>query len=304
MFRVTFSVFYFIVYTMASLPTALWYFFSEVLFILLYYIIGYRKEVAYSNLKRCFPEKSETEIRNLLKASFRHLCDVFAEFFREIGMSEKELKQRMTVVNPEVFREIEAKGKGVLFLASHYGNFEWMTTRTVTATSMNCYGIYAPLKNPYMEALAVKTRRRWGGDLIPARNAIKNALSKLEERSIIGFICDQTPSRREVLYFTEFMGQVTAVHDRFAQLALEKGADVFYVKVCKEKRGYYSMEIIPLPVSEYLPYSPENTRRFVDLYIQKLEENIREQPEYWLWTHRRWKHDPREGDILSGRLKN
>ncbi|MBX7241470.1 MAG: hypothetical protein K1X92_06955 [Bacteroidia bacterium] len=303
MFNLTFSIFYHIIYLIACLPTRVWYFISDFVFLILFYGIKYRKKVAYDNLKRCFPEKEEAELQRILKATFRHLSDVFVEFFREIGISEKELKERMTVMNPEVFRQIEAKGKGVLFLASHYGNFEWMTTRTVTATDMFCYGIYAPLKNRYLETLALKTRKRWGGDLLPARNAIKNSLAKLDERTIIGFVCDQTPSRREVLYFTDFMGQVTAVHDRFAHLALMKGADVYFVKVNKIKRGYYTMELIPLPVRDYLPYSPESACRFTDLYIRLLEDNIRECPEYWLWTHRRWKHNPEEKDILSESLR-
>ncbi|MFN0204132.1 MAG: lysophospholipid acyltransferase family protein, partial [Bacteroidia bacterium] len=190
----------------------------------------------------------------------------------------------------------------VLALATHYGNFEWMSCATDMHTKNKGYAIYSPLKNPYFEALAVKTRERWGGELLPARAAIRNSLSKLDEPCIIGFICDQTPSRREGLYFSKFLGLTTAVHDRFAHLALQKAAQVYFIEVRKEKRGYYNLTLVPMPMEQFLPYSQENAHRFTDYHIELLEKLILAQPEFWLWTHKRWKHQPQEGDLFSEKL--
>lgn len=302
MFRITFPIFYAFVYSLSLLPLGLWYLFSDFLFFILYYVIGYRKKVAYSNLKRCFPEKSEQEIQSIMRETYHHTADVFVEFFKEISMSEEELCKRMVVKNPEAFREIEQKGKGVILLATHYGNFEWMTTRTVTSTKFHCYGVYAPLGSPYFEELAHRGRLRWGGGLIPAKNAISVVAEKLEGQNIIGFICDQTPSRSRILYFTDFFGQVTAVHDRFANLAVQKQTDIYFVDVRSVKRGYYTMELVLLPTQEFQPYTQENVQALTDRYTKMLESVIREQPQYWLWTHKRWKHEPKEGDILSKSL--
>lgn len=304
MFRFTFPIFYAFVYTLSLMPFWFWYFLSDCLYVVLYYMLGYRKKVAYANLKRCFPEKSEAEILTIMKQSYQHTADVFVEFFKEISMSEEALKQRMFVKNPEAFREIEEKGKGVILLATHYGNFEWMTTRVVTSTNFFCYGVYAPLGSPYFEELAHRGRKRWGGGLIPAKNAIEVVDKKLDEKNIVGFICDQTPSRSRIIYFTQFFNQVTAVHDRFADLAIRKGTDIYFVDVQKVKRGHYTMELLRLPMEQYQPYLPENVHAFTDYHVKILENIIRAQPQYWLWTHKRWKHSPQENDILSPQLSS
>lgn len=300
--KLLFHLIYGILYLLSLLPFALWYFISDILFVLLYYVIGYRKKMAYENLKRSFPEKTEMELKAIHKAFFHHLCDLVAEFFKEMTMSKDTFSQRMKVLNPEVFAEIAQKDKGVLMLATHFGNFEWMTTMTDMASSVTCYGIYAPLKNAVAERLAVTTRERWGGKLLPVRDAIRNSLAKLDEKCIIGFVCDQTPSRREQLYFTLFLNQTTAVHDRFAHLVLQKEADTYFVHVNKVKRGHYTVKYEAIEIRNFLPYSVENAQRLTDFYTEKVEKMICEQPEIWLWTHRRWKHSPKETDILSAKL--
>ncbi|MFN0201483.1 MAG: lysophospholipid acyltransferase family protein, partial [Bacteroidia bacterium] len=153
-FRLTFPIFYGLFWSFSRLPFFVMYFLSDVLYFFLFTLIGYRKKVAYSNLKKAFPQKSEAEIQQTLKAFYRHLCDVIVEFFKMISMDESELRKRMRIVNPEVFDEINAKTEGVLALATHYGNFEWMSCATDMHTKNKGYAIYSPLKNPYFEALA------------------------------------------------------------------------------------------------------------------------------------------------------
>ncbi len=301
--KLIFYIIYSLLYLLSLLPFAVWYFISDGLFLVLYYVVGYRKKMAYENLRRSFPAKTEAEIRVIHKAFFHHLCDLVAEFFKEMTMSKDTFSQRMKILNPEIFEEIAQKDKGVLMLATHFGNFEWMTTMTDMASPVTCYGIYAPLKSVVAERLMVKTRERWGGKLLPVKDAIRNSLAKLDEKCVIGFVCDQTPSRREQLYFTQFLHQTTAVHDRMAHLVLQKEADTFFVKVKKVKRGYYTLEYINIPIQDFLPYSVENAQKLTDFYTEQVEKMICEQPEIWLWTHRRWKHSPKGTDILSAKLK-
>lgn len=298
-FRFTFGIFYSVFWLISLIPFPLMYLISDFFYFLLYRVIGYRKKVAYSNLKKAFPQKSEAEIQAILSKFYHHLCDMFVEFFKSLSMSKADFNERMTLLNPETLTEVDKTGKGHLFLGTHYGNFEYMLCQVDILSKMKCYGVYSPLKNAFFEALIVKSRQKWGGGLIPMRNAIKNASEKLDEGAIIGFMCDQSPSRRKQLYFSTFLGQITAVHDRFAHLALQKAVDVYFMDVRKVKRGFYTFEIIKLPTEKFLPYSEHNAQLFTDFHVNYLSNIIQEKPEFWLWTHRRWKHSPEEGDIIS-----
>ncbi len=266
---------------------------SNILYFIVFYLWGYRKKLAYENLKRAFPEKSEAEIQDILKRNYQYLTDVLVEYLKSISMSKQEIAKRFVVKTPEIFEELVKIPKGAVALGTHYGNFEWLLILVSSHVSKPSYGVYSGLTNPIFEKIVVKTRERWGGELMPMKAAILNSMQKLqEEPCVIGFICDQSPYSSRESYFTTLFGIPTAAHYRFADLVLKAEAPTYYLQVERPKRGYYSLSLIPMTFEDYLPYSEEKGKRFTDWYNRLLENNIRIDPAYWLWTHRRWKHEP------------
>jgi len=272
------------------LPFPILYGLSNLLYIIAYYIIRYRRKVVADNLSRSFPELSDSERLQIEKEFYRHFCDVIVEIVKSITMTQEEMRKRVRLLNPEVIQQMEKEGKAVLLLASHYGNFEWMTIRMDIATPFQGYGIYKPLRNKVAERLILYMRSRWGAKYIPMQNAIRDTLRKLKsEMCLVGFISDQSPPKRKNLYFTTFLGQPTASHEGVSLLALRTHSPVYFADMRKEARGQYTLYIRRLDTQPYLPYTEESMHRFTDVYAQLLETAIRLAPPYWLWSHRRWK---------------
>lgn len=301
LFSLTYPLFYGFFYAISLLPYAVWYAFSDILYLILYYVVGYRKKLSYENIQKCFPHLSHQAIINIQKESYRHLCDVMVEFFKSISISKKTQLSRMQLLNPEMLEEVNAQTTGALFLASHYGNFEWMTTTVDILTKAKCYGVFAPIKNRYFNKMAVYTREKWGGELIPTKGSIVTASQKLSEGAILGFVNDQTPSRSKRVFFTDFFGNLTAFHDSCNHLILKKELPVYFMDVRKVKRGHYTLTILPIKTADLLPYSEANAAKLTIRYVQLLEEVVKTAPAYWLWTHRRWKFTPNENDVVMRR---
>jgi KDO2-lipid IV(A) lauroyltransferase len=274
---------------------------SDLLFIVLYHLVGYRKKLAYANIQKCFPHLSNKEIIEIQKESYRHLCDLMVEFFKSISIDKETQLKRMHLLHPETLQKINEQNQGALFLASHYGNFEWMTTTVDILTRAKCYGVFAPIKNRYFNRMAIQTREKWGGELIPTKGSIVAASQMLSAHAILGFVNDQTPSRSKRVFFTHFFGNLTAFHDSCNHLILKKELPVYFMDVRKVKRGHYTLTIVPIETTDLLPYSEENAATLTCRYVQLLEGVVRAAPAYWLWTHRRWKFEPNENDIIQAR---
>jgi len=270
----------------ALLPLRILYVLSDLAFLFTYYFPGYRKKTVMNNLRNAFPAKSEAELKTISKKFYHHFNDILVEILKMIHLSPKELASRITVKNPEALNELYMQKKSVIAVVGHYNNWEWIlgTKPYVPHQSM---AIYKPLNNKYFNRFLIRNRSRYGVELISMRETLRKMLTYKKENKITlcAFITDQSPVWEETQYWTNFLNQLTPVYLGIEKMAKKTGQAVVFLHVQKKARGWYEMEVIRLfdEVDNVSPH--EITNR----HLAILEQIIIAQPEYWLWTHRRWK---------------
>ena len=250
-------------------------------------ISGYRKKVVMNNLRNSFPEKTEEELKSISKSFFRHLCDLFFETFKLQSITENQIKQRVEIVNHELLDKYYHEGKDVIAMLGHYGNWEWVTAINLFIKAQGCE-VYQVLKSKEYDKFMLKLRSRWGTLNFDMESSYRSMhkLKMENKRFVIGMISDQSPARKKVQYFTEFLNQDTAVHIGAEKMAIKTNSPVVFFRFDKLKRGYYKLTIEPL-VEE-----PSETKEYeiTNIFTKHLENIIKEKPEFWLWSHKRWKY--------------
>lgn len=238
------------------------------------------------NLKLTFPEKSEKELQILRKKFYRHLCDLFLEMIKTMHLSKEQIKKRFKVLNIEVINEIE-KEKSILVVCSHYANWEWNVSINNYITS-NGFAIYQKIENIYFDRLIKKMRSKWNTTPIEQRETVKTVIKNEQGsiRGVYGLVSDQSPMASRAQYWSKFMGIKVPVFNGAEALAKKLDLAVVFMKVSKVKRGYYQAEFIPITTHGKKTKNHEITEQFLRL----TEQQIRERPEHYLWTHKRWKH--------------
>ena len=274
-------------YLLSISPFWLLYFLSDLLYLLFYYIIGYRKEVVLENLSNAFPEKNKNEIKDLSKKFYKYLCDLFLETFKTLTISEKEMLKRcrMTEQAQLVFAKPAAEGRSVIIVMGHFGNWEWSGNSFSIVCRHQLFVIYHALTNKYFDRLVYKMRTRFGTKLFEMNDTFRSMISNKNILSATAFIADQTPSPVGA-YWTKFLNQDTPVYWGTERIAKKFNYPVIYVSVKKVKRGYYEV------FAETIVEDPDKTTEgeISELHTRRLEKDILEQPETWLWSHRRWKY--------------
>jgi len=268
------------------LPFRLFYGFSNILCVLIYRVIGYRKAVVRNNLKLVFPEKSDTDIRMIERGFYRHMCDLFLEMVKTMQLSRAEVKRRYHIVNMEELRKIEKK-KSILVACSHYANWEWNTSINNYIDAKG-YATYQKISNTYFDRLVKRIRAKWNTTLLTQKETMTTVVRNHRNNvsAIYGIINDQSPQAHLAQYWTEFMGVKAPIFTGIESLARKLDLAVVFLKVSQVKRGYYRAEFIPITTSGKSTEKYEIT----DRYLRLTEQQIRERPEHYLWTHRRWKH--------------
>jgi len=296
-----FWLIYPILWLISILPFRLFYIVSDMVFVLVYYIIGYRKKAVRKNLELVFPEKSKTEIKRIRKKFYSHMCDMFLEMIKSISISEKEIKKRYEFTNLDYLRELEAKNKSLVIMCGHYASYEWMSGLQLHGLKFHSFGIYKRIRNKYFDDLVRKIRGRFGGTLISSYKATEAIIKNQREDKLANYamIADQSPKLRRAMYWLHFMGIRVPVFEGSERLARKLDMSVIYLHVEKTGRGYYRATL--MPITEDAPNEPEHyiTAKFFEL----LEKQIRKKPEYYLWTHKRWKHRnepiPKKATIIN-----
>jgi len=284
-----YKVFYFLIWLIAWLPLRVLYIFSDIFYLIIYYVVGYRKKVARRNIEKSFPEKSKKELRKIERRFFRYFCDLFIETFYEIHMSEKEVLRRIDFGNIEPILEQLSKGKSVLAMTSHYGNWEWGSALSLLLPRESpLYGIYKKLNNKKFDQLMINLRSIFKGKTIETHNLFRTMVKMRKEGEIgvFGMISDQSPWVGNVNQWLKLLHQDTPVLDGTEQLAKKFDYPVVYIHIDRVKRGYYKCECIPIALEPKLTTELEITKK----YFEILEQKIQAAPEFWLWTHNRWKH--------------
>lgn len=280
-------ILYPLLWLISILPFRLLYAVSDGVYILIYYIIGYRKKVVASNLRLAFPEKSDKEIALIRKKFYHHLCDMILESIKSITISEAEIKKRYHFTNLEEIHTLEKENKSVILLMGHYASWEWVFILQAHVNYKG-YAVYKQLSNTYFDALVKRIRAKYNSHLITTKETVPTLLrAKVnKELTFNGFVFDQSPRADKALHWQSFMGVKAPVHVGAEVLAKRLDMATVFLKVKKIKRGYYEATFMDIVKN---PKALENYS-ITDAALKRVEEQIYEAPEYYLWTHKRWKH--------------
>ena len=275
------------IYSISFLPFPVLYLFSDLVFVLMYYVIGYRKKVVMENLYNSFPEKSEKEISVIRKKFYRFFCDFLLETFKMLTISRQSMLKhcRMEEGSLQLMTKLYDEKKSVILVLGHLGNWEWGSNAFSLLCKQPLYGVYQPLKNKHFNRLITNMRTRFGTKLIEMKNTFREMVENKNEINATAFIADQTPSP-ENAYWTTFLNQDTPVFRGTEIIARKINYPVIFFSIKKIKRGYYQI------AADMLCEHPASTSEgeISEMHTKKLEEEIRQSPETWLWSHRRWKH--------------
>ena len=293
-------IFHVFVYPLSRLPLRFLYGLADLFYILLITIFPYRKNVIIRNLQRAFPDKNPAEIRLLQKKFYRHLADLLAEGINNLSISKEELSKRVRVVNPEILDELYIKGKSVILVAGHYNNWEWMITSQNDLFPHQAIGIGKPLKNGFWDQKLNQLRGRYGMLIAHAKN-FKEILESQQNKPVsVLVLTDQSPRNGRRSYWMTFLHQDTPVLFGAEMMAFTYDYAVVYYTMTKVRRGFYEITLQTITEAPRLTSWGDIT----EAHTRLLEKDILEAPEYWLWSHKRWKKVvPEDLDLLKTEQK-
>ncbi|PQA91977.1 lipid A biosynthesis acyltransferase [Chryseobacterium shigense] len=276
-----------ILYLISKLPLKVLYIFSDVMFFLNYYLVGYRKKVITQNLRKSFPEKSEKEIAVIRKKFYENFSDYLVETIKSFSISETESRVRMQHINQEVFHEAKAEGKNIIMLAGHVFNWEWINALAKIIPQKHCHPVYRKVNSDFWENQMKKVRNKFGNEALEANEVIMNIFrSKNDGESAYMFVADQTPHVAHVNYGLEFLHQKTPAFIGYDKLATRMDLAFIYCEMKKVKRGYYQVNY-----HRIYPDGEKFTEHEVVRKFHKLLENtLHKHPDNYLWSHRKWKY--------------
>lgn len=273
----------------ALLPMRALYVLSDILYVLIYKIAGYRVKVVRRNITASFPDKSKEESRRLERRFYHHFADYIVETIKLAHISQEEIQRRAFMSNPELVDQLMEKGHScVMFVMGHYGNWEWFTGCNSQFKDASVYQIYRPLNNKAFDRLFIKMRTQFGAFGIKKNDTIRDIIKLKQDktRSVVVFLADQTPSKANLHYWTEFLHQDTAILTGPERIARKLNIPVIFADCQMIRRGYYTVGLTLL--SENPKETAEN--QITEQYARIMEKAILRDPAYWLWTHKRWKH--------------
>jgi KDO2-lipid IV(A) lauroyltransferase len=294
MAAIGYYLFYGLNWIITLLPLPVLYIFSDFLYLVLYYVVSYRRNVVATNLKNSFPEKTDKELKIIEKKFYRHLSDILVETFKSTHMTRANQKKRFTYSNLEIIDKLREEKRDIIAIMGHYNNWEWPTLLPYYLKYKTII-IYKPLQNKYFNRFINNHRSEHGIVLTPTSQVIREIINcrKNDINTVSVFISDQIPSKGDIKYWTTFLNQDTAVFTGAGKIASKYDMAIVFFHVQKVKRGYYNLNIEPLfDHTEGL-----SEEMITEKHVRRLEEIIKEKPEYWIWSHRRWKHKkPVEND--------
>lgn len=275
------------IYLLSILPFWVLHIISDALFILFYYILGYRKKIIFQNLRNSFPGKTEHEIKQLTKKYYHHLCDLFFETFKTLTISRKAMLKRCTLDDASIhlLDKLAAENRSCILMTGHQGNWEWIGNTLSISCKQQLYIVYHPLSNKEFNGLMYGIRSRFGAKLIAMKDTARQMLANSRELTATAFAADQSP-QPDNAYWTSFLNQDTPFFKGAEVIARKTGDAIVYMHLTKTKRSHYHLSL------EMLIEHPKATAEgeITETYIRHLERDIIAQPYTWLWSHRRWKH--------------
>lgn len=288
---VIFLLVYPILWCISILPFRLLYFVSDIMYVFVYHIIGYRKKIVRQNLAIALPHLSDKERLVIEKKSYQHLVDGFLEMIKTMTISDKELHKRFKFTNMELYHEYEAKGKSIAIFCAHYSSYEWLLIMN-KHIKFEGFGIYKKIRNKYFDKLVRDIRGKFDATLIDTKETTKVMIDNKRKGvlGVYGFAADQSPKVWKAVHWTTFMGVEVPVHTGAEMLSKRMDMNVLFVKGEKLGRGKYQATFVPMAEN------PKDVPDYelTDMFFKMVEQQILEKPEYYLWTHKRWKHSKLE----------
>jgi len=280
-------IFYGFTWLITLLPLRVLYIFSDIMFHVIYRLARYRRKVVAENLRNSFPEKSARELIVIEKKFYHHLCDMFIETFKVIHISNRELMKHFRVVNTELLDRLYNEGRDVIAALGHYGNWEWLTVLPLYIKHNNV-SIYKPLRNRHFDRFIIKLRTKNGMVVTPMQHVVREVIENRKNnlRTTYAFLTDQIPPKGDIRFWTNFLNQDTPVYLGAEKISSKYDMAMVFFRIQKTRRGYYDLIIEPL--FEHTAGLAEHL--ITETHVRRLEEIIRANPEFWIWSHRRWKH--------------
>lgn len=280
----------FFLYLLSLLPLWILYILSDFLFLIIYYVAGYRRKVVQLNLQNAFPEKTEKERRSIERKFYRYFADLIVETIKAVSISAKELDKRIKPTNPELVKEYLDSDKSIIGVSGHYCNWEWASLNLTSFVDRKYLAIYKPLSNKIFDKFFIHVRSRFRGIPVAMKMVLRKMVEFKNEPFLTVLLGDQTPVKQETTYFTRFLNQPTAVFLGPEKMAKSMDCVVAFYDMRRVKRGYYAYTVIPLVdhARQTEPYE------ITEAHVKYLEKVIIEEPAYWLWSHRRWKFKPED----------
>ena len=277
----------FLIWILSILPFFILYAISDLLFFIFFYCFKYRKKVVFRNLKRSFPDKSEKEIRKIAVKFYHNLCDIIVEVVKTKTISKRNLLKRIQYSNLDIVDRLYKEGKSIMAVCGHNGNWEWVGMTMKEFINHKGYAVVKPMSSKFWEKYISKLRLRFPKTGLVSFKQIFRVLIKNKENTTFTLIAgDQTPTKTEIGYWTNFLNQDTALFSGIEKISKSLDMAVIFLNIKRVKRGFYNIEI---SVFTENPNSiAENG--ITEMHVRALEKAIVDNPDNWLWSHRRWKH--------------
>jgi KDO2-lipid IV(A) lauroyltransferase len=271
---------------LSRLPLGVLYALTDGLYVFIYHIWRFRRELSLSNLRNSFPDKSAAELEGIARRAYRNACNMIAEVLKGAVMSGEELRRRVRVLNIEALEQFTRQGQSVVLLASHHCNWEWLLLTSCLELKIGVDAVYKRLRVDAIDRFMLETRSRFGGNPLPAEDFLVEALKRRSTAHVFALVADQTPPREEEKHWTRFLHQDTAFFVGADKIARITRSPVFFVGMTRLRRGYYEarLQLLAEP-----PYSGERTD-IIERYARVAEAHIRQYPADWLWMYRKWKY--------------
>jgi KDO2-lipid IV(A) lauroyltransferase len=273
------------------LPFWLLYRLSDFLFLIIYFMVRYRRKVVALNLKNSFPDKTESERKRIERKFYRNLCDLIVEFVKIQRITPETLKKRLVFTNPEILIKLYQEKKSVFLSVGHCGNWDWFGKTMPHRTEHRAFAIYKELSSKDFDKYMLNNRTENGvPEMIESKSAYKQLLQARQTVNAVVLAGDQTPGGKELDYWTTFLHQDTPFFNGIDKMARSLDYAVLFFDLKRVKRGFYEATITPVTLNP----KETKTNEITETYVRLLEKAILNSPDNWLWSHRRWKHK-REG---------
>ena len=271
---------------LSQLPLSALYVLSDCLYVLVYHIWRFRRELSLSNLRNSFPDKSAAELELIARQAYRNACNMIAEILKGAVIGERELRQRVRILNIDALARFTQAGQSVILLTSHHCNWDWLLLACCLETGVCADVVYKPLRVAAIDRFVLGMRSRFGGNPIPVKDFVSAVLRRRGAARVLGLVADQTPPWEEEKHWTRFLNQDTAFFVGADRIARIMRAPVFFVGMWRVRRGYYEARFQLLAEPPYSGAGPD----IVERYARTAEAHIAQHPADWLWMYRKWKY--------------